>query len=123
MIHGSVQSAEPDASNGSDSRMSLVEKIRDRSAVCGVIGLGYVGLPLVMELVRAGFKVIGYDVSESKVAQLREGVSYVGDVPSSEVAKAISEGRFEATTEPALAEYRGEIERWLAEQGIAPRQG
>ena len=85
--------------------MSLVDKLQDRTATCGVIGLGYVGLPLVMEFVRAGFRVIGYDVDAAKVARLREGDSYVGDVPSSALKEAIDSGAFDVTTDPArLAE-------------------
>ncbi|HKK71957.1 MAG TPA: nucleotide sugar dehydrogenase [Candidatus Krumholzibacteria bacterium] len=85
--------------------MSLVDKLRDRSATCGVIGLGYVGLPLVMEFVRAGYRVIGYDVDAAKVARLREGDSYVGDVPSSSLKEAVESGAFQVTTDPArLAE-------------------
>ena len=85
--------------------MSLIEKLRDRSATCGVIGLGYVGLPLVVELVHAGYRVIGYDVDASKVERLRRGESYVGDVPSSEVEAAVEAGKFEVTTDPSrLAE-------------------
>jgi len=81
--------------------MGLLEKLQGGDATCGVIGLGYVGLPLVMELVDAGFRVIGYDVDEGKVERLRGGDSYVGDVASSAVKTAVDEGRFEPTTDPA----------------------
>ena len=81
--------------------MALLEKLRDGSATCGVIGLGYVGLPLVMELVRAGFRVVGYDVDAAKVDRLMRGDSYVGDVASTDVADAVQKGLFEATTDPS----------------------
>ena len=81
--------------------MALLEKLRDGSATCGVIGPGYVGLPLVMELVRAGFRVVGYDVDAAKVDRVMRGDSYVGDVASTDVADAVQKGLFEATTDPS----------------------
>jgi UDP-N-acetyl-D-glucosamine dehydrogenase len=77
----------------------VLGKIEDRSAVIGVIGLGYVGLPLAMEFAKAGFKVIGYDVSERVVSMLAGGLSHIQDVPASEVAELVRTGRFEATTD------------------------
>ena len=77
----------------------VLAKIEDRSAVIGVIGLGYVGLPLAMEFAKAGFKVIGYDVSERVVSMLAGGVSHIQDVPASDVAELVGAGRFEATTD------------------------
>ncbi len=76
----------------------LLAKIHDRTAVVGVIGLGYVGLPLAMEFARAGFRVIGYDVSERVVSTLMSGDSHIQDVKSDEVAKAVADGSFVATT-------------------------
>ena len=75
----------------------LLNKIRDRKAVVGVVGLGYVGLPLAMEFAKAGFKVIGYDVSERTVNLLRGGQSHIQDVPAGEVAEQVAAGRFEPT--------------------------
>ena len=80
--------------------MGLLDKLRTGDATCGVIGLGYVGLPLVMELVRAGFRVVGYDVDAAKVDRLNRGDSYVGDVAPADVARAIESGAFVATTDP-----------------------
>lgn len=78
---------------------SLLKKIDDRSAVAAVIGLGYVGLPLAMELAEAGYTVVGYDVSERVVALLMRGESHIQDVPASHVAKHVASGKFVATTD------------------------
>ncbi|HRQ79469.1 MAG TPA: NAD(P)-binding domain-containing protein, partial [Gemmatimonadaceae bacterium] len=64
------------------TKETLLKKIDDRSAVSAVIGLGYVGLPLAMELCEAGFRVVGYDVSERVVALLMRGESHIQDVPA-----------------------------------------
>ena len=79
----------------------LLAKLRGRSATTGVIGLGYVGLPLAMELAEAGFPVIGYDVSERVVRALMRGESHIQDVPAKQVAKHVKSGRFIATTDEA----------------------
>jgi UDP-N-acetyl-D-glucosamine dehydrogenase len=79
----------------------LLRRLEDRSAVIGVIGLGYVGLPLAVEFAKAGFHVIGYDVSERVTKLLMAGKSHIQDVPASEVAALVREGLFEATTDEA----------------------
>lgn len=84
--------------DGSRGR-SLKERIEARDVVCGVVGLGYVGLPLALELGRAGFRVVGFDVSEEVVTGVQAGTSHVRDVPSAEVAELVEAGRFSATTE------------------------
>ena len=73
-------------------------KIADRSSVIGVIGLGYVGLPLAMEFVHAGFHVVGYDISQRVVDLLMAGQSHIQDVPADTVHAAVASGRFLATT-------------------------
>ena len=77
----------------------LLAKLNDRTACIGVVGLGYVGLPLALEFARAGFHVIGYDVSERVVRQLMTGESHIQDVPSDDLAALIKSGNFEATTD------------------------
>jgi UDP-N-acetyl-D-glucosamine dehydrogenase len=77
----------------------LLAKAKDRSMLCGVVGLGYVGLPLVMEFARAGYKVIGFDVSQKVVDLLNDGRSHIKDVPASAVAEVVRSGKFVATTD------------------------
>jgi UDP-N-acetyl-D-glucosamine dehydrogenase len=80
--------------------MDLLKKIESKQATLGVIGLGYVGLPLAVEFARAGFGVVGYDVDERKVAELMAGRSYIPDVPSDHLAEVVKNGKFMATTDP-----------------------
>jgi UDP-N-acetyl-D-glucosamine dehydrogenase len=88
-----------------DHQQHLLARIRDRTAVVGVVGLGYVGLPLAMEFGNAGFKVIGYDVSTRVIDALMSGRSHIQDVPSAAVAALVQSGKFVATADPArLAE-------------------
>jgi UDP-N-acetyl-D-glucosamine dehydrogenase len=82
-------------------KATLLARIADRSAVTGVIGLGYVGLPLAMELCDAGFTVVGYDVSARVTALLMRGDSHVQDVPAAQVATHVKSGRFTATMDEA----------------------
>src|SRR5437763_15869400 len=81
-------------------RPRLLELVRARQAEVCVLGLGYVGLPLAVSLAEAGFGVRGLDVAADKVAQLREGRSYILDVPDAAVARQQDEGRFRAETDP-----------------------
>lgn len=79
---------------------ALMDKIKSRKAKAGIIGLGYVGLPLSMALTEAGFSVTGYDISKSKVKLLNNGKSHIDDIPDNVVKKAVSSGAFRATTDP-----------------------
>ena len=79
--------------------MTLLERLSDGSAVFGVVGLGYVGLPLVVEMARSGHHVIGIDIANDKVAEISAGRSYIPDVPSAELAEMVSAGLIEATTD------------------------
>ena len=78
---------------------SLKQKISDKSARVGVLGLGYVGLPLAVEFAKAGFHVIGIDVSTEKVEQLLRGESYILDIDSSEIKPLVESGLLTATTD------------------------
>ena len=77
--------------------MKLLEKVTNRQARIGVIGLGYVGLPLAVEFAKAGFDVTGFDVDESKVSEINAGRSYILDVKSEDVAANVKAGLLRAT--------------------------
>jgi UDP-N-acetyl-D-glucosamine dehydrogenase len=79
----------------------LGESIRNHKALVGVIGLGYVGLPLLDAYVRAGFSTVGFDVDQAKVEQLNHGRSYIAHIPSEKIAAWLGEGRFRATSDMA----------------------
>ena len=79
--------------------MNLLERIRNRQARVGVIGLGYVGLPLAVEFAKAGFDVTGFDVDSSKVEEINAGRSYILDVKTADVAENVKAGRLRATTD------------------------
>ncbi len=81
--------------------LELKDRIESREARIGVIGLGYVGLPLALEFAKAGFRVTGVELNSEKVRTLCEGRSYIEDVPSAEVRQAMESGRFAATTDGA----------------------
>jgi UDP-N-acetyl-D-glucosamine dehydrogenase len=77
----------------------LQEKIRDRTARVGIVGLGYVGLPLAVEYAKAGFTVTGIDISESKAARVNAGDSYVGDIASAQLEPLVRSGKLRATSD------------------------
>jgi UDP-N-acetyl-D-glucosamine dehydrogenase len=76
----------------------LTAKLRDRTAVIGIIGLGYVGLPLTLRYAAVGFRVLGMDIDSTKVEKLNSGTSTINHVPAEEIARARTKG-FEATTD------------------------
>lgn len=76
---------------------ALMRKIRDKTAVLGVIGLGYVGLPLCVEMARAGYPVVGFDVQKKKVEMVNRGHNYIGDVVDSDLRSLAAAGRIRAT--------------------------
>lgn len=80
------------------SRKSL-EQVKDKTAVIGVIGLGYVGLPLAAASARVGFKTIGFDVDETKIPKLKSGESYIDAVSSEELTRLVKAGDFSATSD------------------------
>ncbi len=79
----------------------LLERIRTTEARIGIIGLGYVGLPLAVEFAKAGFDVTGFDVDESKNTAINAGTSYIPDVPAAELAEVVQAGRLRATSDMA----------------------
>jgi UDP-N-acetyl-D-glucosamine dehydrogenase len=82
----------------------LARKIRDRSARVGVVGLGYVGLPLAIEMAKEGFHVTGIDISREKVDSVNAGISYVLDVPSKTLLHLVAKERIKATQSLAAVE-------------------
>ena len=81
---------------------TLIARLDKRTARLGVIGLGYVGLPLAVELAQAGFEVFGVDIDEARVRQLNQGKSYIQDVPTADVKALVRDGRLHASTEFAV---------------------
>jgi len=79
----------------------LIAKAERREALFGIVGLGYVGLPLAVELAKAGYKVLGFDVSQRVVDGLNAGKSHVKDITDAQLAEAVEAGRFSATTDGA----------------------
>ena len=78
---------------------ALLKKIENREITVGVVGLGYVGLPLAVEKAKAGFKTIGFDVQEEKVNLVNEGHNYIGDVVDSDLKKLVEAEMLSATTD------------------------
>jgi UDP-N-acetyl-D-glucosamine dehydrogenase len=82
-----------------EATLNLETKIEQKNAHVAVIGLGYVGLPLAIQFAREGFPVVGIDIDARKIAKLAEGASYIPDVPSADVLRAIQQKHFAATIE------------------------
>ena len=78
---------------------SMLDSIRTRRVRSGVVGLGYVGLPLAVEFARAGYSTTGIDLDATKVSAINEGRSYIDDVPSADIASLRASGRLRATTD------------------------
>ena len=87
--------------------MGLKERIESGEAVLGVVGLGYVGLPLALEMAKAGHKVVGFEVSAEKADLVNAGTSYIPDVPQEEFAPLVEAGLISATTDFSRA---GEVD-------------
>jgi len=86
-------------SNINQTKANLLERIKNKSAVVAVIGLGYVGLPLAVEKAKAGYKTMGFDIQESKVHMVNRGINYIGDVVESELKEIVDRGMLVATTD------------------------
>ena len=80
-------------------KKELLEKIMNKTAVIGVVGLGYVGLPLAVEKAKAGYHVIGFDIQEQKVRMVNEGTNYIGDIVPADLKNIVMCGRLRATND------------------------
>lgn len=77
----------------------LLNKIKNKEIIVGVVGLGYVGLPLAVEKAKAGFKTIGFDIQAEKVDLVNQGKNYIGDVVDSDLKQLVKDGKLSATTD------------------------
>ena len=77
----------------------LLEKIQNKTIKVGVVGLGYVGLPLAVEKAKAGFKTTGFDVQAQKVDMVNKGQNYIGDVVNEDLAEIVKSGMLKATSD------------------------
>jgi len=77
----------------------LISKIEKKTARVGVVGLGYVGLPLAVDKAVAGYNVVGFDIQEKRVDMVNKGVNYIGDVVDEELRDMVRLGRLRATTD------------------------
>ncbi len=84
-------------------KQTLIERIRRKEITVGVVGLGYVGLPLAVEKAKAGFKTIGFDIQSEKVELVNKGHNYIGDVVDKDLKDLVQEGKLSATTDFSFA--------------------
>lgn len=80
-------------------KQSLLEKISSKTSIIGIIGLGYVGLPLMLRFVESGYKVIGFDIDPNKITKLAAGQSYIRHIPTEPIKSAVNDGFFDGTTD------------------------
>ena len=80
-------------------KRQLLTKIKNKTAILGVIGLGYVGLPLAVEKAKAGYKTIGFDIQEKKVRWVNEGHNYINDIEDLDLQGMVKEGKLKATSD------------------------
>ena len=99
-----ISGKEPPITHRSQMGRELKKKIRDRTARVGVVGLGYVGLPLALEMARVGFEVTGIDLARERVDSINSGISYIPDVAGETLLSAVSANRFRATQSLSAAE-------------------
>ncbi len=82
----------------SQLKEELLLKLKNKTAKLGVVGLGYVGLPLAVEKAKAGYEVIGFDVQDKKVAMVNNGENYIGDIVDNDLSALVKAGKLKATT-------------------------
>ncbi|MEG1902685.1 MAG: nucleotide sugar dehydrogenase [Clostridium sp.] len=80
-------------------KQKLLNKIKNKEIICGVVGLGYVGLPLAVEKAKAGFQTIGFDIQSEKVDMVNAGHNYIGDVVNEDLKELVQSGKLSATTD------------------------
>ena len=80
-------------------KQKLLEKISNKSAIIGIIGMGYVGLPLMLRFAEAGYKILGFDVDKNKIQKLLAGQSYIKHIPSAAIASTVDATLFDGTTD------------------------
>ena len=80
-------------------KQMLLNKIKNKEIIVGVVGLGYVGLPLAVEKAKAGFRTIGFDIQEEKVNSVNQGKNYIGDVVDKDLAELVKNNMLSATTD------------------------
>jgi UDP-N-acetyl-D-glucosamine dehydrogenase len=73
--------------------------LKNRKAILGVVGLGYVGLPLAVEKAKAGYRTIGFDIQKAKVEMVNKGINYIGDVVNEDLKEIVSKGLLSATSD------------------------
>ncbi len=88
-----MKAVEPDVAT------AFVNRVHDRSVVVGIVGLGYVGIPLALAALRQGFRVVGFDIDQQRVGQLNAGKSAIKHIPMDLIVKGVKDGKFEATTD------------------------
>jgi UDP-N-acetyl-D-glucosamine dehydrogenase len=102
-MHEEAQALARDRTDGllAEPVSSIVHRFHAHQAAIGILGLGYVGLPLACTIARKGFSVLGFDIDLAKVDQINAGVSYIGHISSDEIAEMRKAGRFAATSDYA----------------------
>ncbi|MBA4319969.1 MAG: nucleotide sugar dehydrogenase, partial [Flavobacterium sp.] len=85
-----------------DNGSLLLKKIENKSAIVGIIGLGYVGLPLALIFAEKGFHVIGLDNDDRKIPKLMKGTSYIKHISSKRISEAVQSGKFKASSDFSL---------------------
>ena len=79
-------------------KQQLISKLNDKTAVIGIVGLGYVGIPLALRYAEAGYKVLGLDIDLEKIKNISSGKTYIKHIPDADIQAAVDSG-FESTTD------------------------